>query len=262
MARLFVASRDLVGPHLTLTGEAHRYLTRVLRLGAGARVDLFDGLGLEITATVVRAGGREVTLELGDPRRVARQPTPPVTLLQGLARAERMDLVIQKATELGAARVIPVRAARSAAGQQTRPDRWEKIAREAARQSGRADLPVLSPIVPLGDAIASLDLQATRLVPWEDAPGAPPLGRSIPAAPVAVAVLIGPEGGLTVDEVDLARAAGFRVVTLGPRILRTETAAIVALALIQNLVGAMGTSEPFAGTASEDSSNHSSDDLS
>jgi 16S rRNA (uracil1498-N3)-methyltransferase len=246
MARLFVASQDLVGSRLTLAGDAHRYLTRVLRLAAGAQVDLFDGLGLEVAATVVRAGGREVTLALGDRRQVTRRPTPPVTLLQGLARAERMDLIIQKATELGAAQVIPVRAARSAVGQHARPGRWEKIAREAARQCGRADLPVLSPILSLAEAIASLDPQATRIVPWEDAPDARPFGQSIPTAPVAVAVLIGPEGGLTVDEVGLATAAGFKVVTLGPRILRTETAAIVTLAVIQNLLGALGSAEDFS----------------
>lgn len=246
MARLFVASQDLVGSRLTLAGDAHRYLTRVLRLAAGARVDLFDGLGLEVAATVIRAAPREVTLELGDRRQVTRRPTPPVTLLQGLARSERMDLVIQKATELGAARVVPVRAARSATGQQTRPDRWEKIAREAARQCGRADLPVLSPILPLAEAIASLDPGATRIVPWEDAPDARPLGQSIPAAPAAVAVLIGPEGGLTVDEVGLATAAAFQVVTLGPRILRTETAAIVTLAVIQNLLGGLGSTQDFS----------------
>jgi 16S rRNA (uracil1498-N3)-methyltransferase len=240
MPRLFVPSEDLAGPRLTLTGEAHRYLTRVLRLVAGARVDLFDGHGLEVAATVDQAGSRDLTLSLGDRRRVTPRSTPPVTLLQGLPRPERMDLVIQKATELGATRVVPVRAARSATGQQPRPDRWEKIAREAARQCGRPDLLAISPALSLADAIASLDATTTRIVPWEEAPGAPALGQSIPTTVASVAVLIGPEGGLTVEEVGLAVAAGFKVVTLGPRILRTETAAIATLAVIQSLLGALG----------------------
>jgi 16S rRNA (uracil1498-N3)-methyltransferase len=240
MARLFVVSKDLGGTRLTLAGEGHRYLTRVLRLGTGEKVDLFDGLGLEIAATIVRAGSRDLTLELGDRRQVSRRSTPPVTLLMGLPRAERMDLVVQKATELGAARVVPVRAARSAAGQQGRPARWEKIAREAARQCGRADLLEISAVLPLAMAIAGIDPDSTRIVPWEEAPGARPLGQSLPPSPHAVSVLIGPEGGLTTDEVELATGAGFQVVTLGPRILRTETAAIATLAVIQSLLGALG----------------------
>ncbi|MES1157942.1 MAG: 16S rRNA (uracil(1498)-N(3))-methyltransferase [Haliangium ochraceum] len=239
MPRLFVTTGDLVGPRLTLAGEAHRYLTRVLRLGAGATVDLYDGRGLEVAATIARAGSREVTLDLGERRHVARRPTPPVTLLQGLPRAERMDLVIQKAAELGAARVVPVRTDRSAAGQQPKQERWDKIAREAARQSGRPDLPTIAPMVGLPQAIAGIEAAAARIVPWEEAVGAPPLARAVPAAPAAVALLIGPEGGLTSAEVTLATQAGFQVVTLGPRILRTETAAIVALAIVQSLVGGL-----------------------
>ena len=252
MPRLFVPNENLGQPTLTLTGQDHRYLTRVLRLDEGAHVDLFDGRGLEIDATIVSVGSREVILSLGDRRQVTRPPTPPVTLLQGLPRAERMDLVVQKATELGATRIIPVRTARSATGQQARSDRWERIAREAGRQCGRADLPDISPVLGLADAIASLALGTIGVVPWEEAPDAATLAATLagPAAtatgqpwgapPVGVAVLIGPEGGLTADEVELATKAGFLVVTLGPRILRTETAAIATLAVIQSLVGGLG----------------------
>jgi 16S rRNA (uracil1498-N3)-methyltransferase len=245
MPRLFVPTENLAGGQVTLEGEPHRYLTRVLRFGAGARLDLFDGLGLEVAATIVRAGSKGVTLELGERRRVTPRPTPPVTLLQGLPRAERMDLVIQKATELGATRVVPVRTARSAMGQQARVERWTKIAQEAARQCGRADSLILSSVVPLDEAIASLKARTTRIVPWEEAPNARPIGQVLPPVMDSVRmsgvdVLIGPEGGLTAEEVAVAAAAGFEVVTLGPRILRTETAAIAALAIIQNHVGALG----------------------
>jgi 16S rRNA (uracil1498-N3)-methyltransferase len=240
MPRLHVPSEELTGAEVTLGGEAHRYLTRVLRLAAGASVELFDGRGQEITATVVRAGPRELTLALGDRRRVAPRATPPVTLLQGLPRPERMDLIVQKATELGAARIVPVRAARSAAGQQPRPDRWERIAREAARQCGRAELPELAAASSLADAVAALAPETTRLVPWEDAPGAAPLHQLLPPHPTGVAILVGPEGGLTPEEIALCLGAGFRIATLGPRILRTETAAIAVLAVIQSLVGGLG----------------------
>jgi 16S rRNA (uracil1498-N3)-methyltransferase len=240
MPRIWVASGELGGASVTLDGEAHRYLTRVLRLGAGAALDLFDGRGLEIAATVARVGPRDLTLTLGARRHIAHPATAPVTLLQGLPRGERMDLIVQKATELGAVRVAPVRTARSAAGQQARPDRWERIAREAARQCGRAELLAIAPLSSLADAVAALAPDDIRVVPWEEAPAAPPLHDLVPRHPAGVAVLIGPEGGLTAEEVALATSAGFRVATLGPRILRTETAAIAALAAIQSRVGGLG----------------------
>lgn len=241
MPRLYVPSEDLTGAEVTLGGESHRYLARVLRLAAGASLELFDGRGQEITATVLRAGPREITLALGPRRRVTPRGGPPVTLLQGLPRPERMDLIVQKATELGAAQLVPIHAARSATGQQPRPERWDRIAREAARQCGRAELLPIAPAASLADALAALAAATTtRLVPWEDAPEAPPLARLIPDRPSGVVVLIGPEGGLTRAEIDLCLAAGFQAATLGPRILRTETAAIAALAVVQSLVGGLG----------------------
>jgi 16S rRNA (uracil1498-N3)-methyltransferase len=247
MARLFVAAEQLNTARLVVSGDAHRYLTRVLRLAPGAKVDLFDGRGTEVAATIAAIDARTVSFDLGERRQIPRRATAPVTLLQGLARAERMELVVQKATELGVARVVPVRVARSAAGQQGRPDRWEKIAQEAARQSGRPDWPALDPVAALAEAVAALVPGGLRIVPWEEAPDARPLTALLAEAtatgappPTAVTVLIGPEGGLTRDEVDLAVKAGFQIATLGPRILRTETAAIVAVALVQGALGALG----------------------
>jgi len=240
MPRIWVSSAELDGPSVTLQGEAHRYLARVLRLQSGDAVDLFDGRGLEVGATVTRVGPRDMTLALGERRAMPIPEAPPLTLLQGLPRAERMDLIIQKATELGAARVVPVRTARSAAGQQARLDRWERIAREAARQCGRGELMAIAPLLSLSEAIDGLSPGGTRVVPWEEAPGAPALHALVPIHPIAVAILIGPEGGLTAEEVGLATAAGFQVATLGPRILRTETAAIAAMAAVQSRVGGLG----------------------
>lgn len=227
---------------LTLEGEAHRYLTRVLRMGVGEQVDLFDGCGHEATATIERVGPRDLTVRVLSRRAVERPATAKVTLLQGLPRPERMDLIVQKAAELGASRLIPVRADRSAGGQKPRPERWERIALEAARQSGRGELMEIAALTPLGDAVRgpALGTGDIRVVPWEEAPEAPPLAALVPPDATAVTVLIGPEGGLTAAEVAAATAAGFRIATLGPRILRTETAAIAALAVIQSRVGGLG----------------------
>jgi 16S rRNA (uracil1498-N3)-methyltransferase len=225
---------------VTIAGEGHRYLARVLRVGVGARVDLFDGRGNEATTTVLRVGPRDLTLQIVSRRQVVLPSTPPVTLLQGLPRPERMDLIVQKAAELGAARLVPVRTARSASGQSPRAERWERIAREAARQSGRAELLEIAPLASVATAVAGMARDAVGFVPWEDAPDAPALGKLVPERPAGVTILIGPEGGLTAEEVATATGAGFQIATLGPRILRTETAAIAALAVIQNRVGGLG----------------------
>jgi len=239
MARLFVLPDRLEGDSLTLTGEGHHHLTHVLRLGVGDAVELFDGCGREVDATIVRTGPRQSVLTLGATRRQASAARAPVALLQGLARGERTDWVVQKATELGVARVVLFRARRSQAGQQMRLERWEKIAREAARQAGRADLPEIAVVESIVDAIGAIPGDWVRLVAWEEAPGSLPLRRAVPEEAAGVALLIGPEGGLGADEVDAAKATGFQVVTLGPRILRTETAAIAATAVIQSLLGGL-----------------------
>ena len=237
--RLFVLPDRLDGETLTLTGDAHHHLTNVLRLGAGDRVEVFDGCGREIDATILRTGPRQSVLALGPSRRNDRPARPPLVLLQGLARGERTDWVVQKATELGVARVGVFRARRSLAGQQMRSDRWTKIAREAARQAGRADLPEIALYESLADALASVPRAFTLLVAWEEAPGSVPLRQAVPPNAAGVALLIGPEGGLGADEIAAAEASGFRVVTLGPRILRTETAAVAATAVVQSLLGGL-----------------------
>jgi 16S rRNA (uracil1498-N3)-methyltransferase len=247
MPRIFADADALKEERTTLTGEWHHYLVRVLRMGAGDRVCLFDGRGVEVEGTIERVGPRDVTLGLGARTFVAIPPVAPVTLLQGLPRADRMDLIVQKATELGAGRLIPVRTARTAAGQRGRLDRWTRIAREAERQCGRGTTLELSDVVSLADALAALGPECTlRLMPWEEAPQAPSLRRLLGPPSGAdtsrggVALLIGPEGGITQAEAELATGAGFRVTTLGPRILRTETAAIAALAVVQAALGALG----------------------
>jgi len=248
MPRIFADTDALKADRITLAGEWHHYVARVLRMGAGDRVCLFDGRGVEVEGTIERVSARDVTLGLGARTFVAMPPVAPVTLLQGLPRADRMDLIVQKATELGAGRLIPVRTARTAAGQRGRLDRWTRIAREAERQCGRGTSLELSDVVPLADALAALGPEYTlRAMPWEEAaPQAPSLRRLLgppsgaDAASGGVALLIGPEGGITPDEAELATGAGFRVTTLGPRILRTETAAIAALAVVQAALGGLG----------------------
>jgi 16S rRNA (uracil1498-N3)-methyltransferase len=240
MPRVFVPPDQLRGEAVTLEGERHRYLARVLRLGPGDPLVIFDGAGMEIEARVSETGPRTTTLALGA-RRSAPAPQVAITLLQAVAKGERMDLVVQKATELGVTRIVPVLSARSVArpGAEGRHRRWNTIAQEAARQCGRADVPAVEVPCPLAEALAEASArEATRLVLWEGSSGAP-LRRALGGSERAVILLVGPEGGLASDEVEAAGAAGFRPVGLGPRILRTETAALVALALVQAALGGL-----------------------
>jgi 16S rRNA (uracil1498-N3)-methyltransferase len=237
VARLFLPPERLQGERVTLAGEEHRRVCRVLRLRAGDRITLFDGAGHECEAVLEAPGSRAVTAVVVGRRAAPPLVGPEVTLLVGLTKGERLELVVQKATELGVHRLVPVAAARAvprleaerAAGRRAR---WQTIAREAARQCGRADAPAIDEITPLAGALAGAPAGALKLLFWEEAAGVP-LRDCLPATPPAQVVLaVGPEGGFAPEEVAAAEGAGFHVVGLGPRILRAETAAIVAVALV------------------------------
>jgi 16S rRNA (uracil1498-N3)-methyltransferase len=231
--RLYVAAARLVGARLVLDGDDHQHVARVLRAEAGERLTLFDGAGTEVDAEIARVGKRDTELVLGARRPGAVTAAPvAVTLLVAAPRGERMDLVLQKTTELGVARLVPVLTERSVARPEpARRARWEKIAREAARQCGRADVPRVDAPVALAAALAAPDLPARRFALWEAERGRSLRARLAEAPAAPVALLVGPEGGFPAGEVAAAGAAGFVPVTLGPRVLRVETAAIVAVAL-------------------------------
>jgi 16S rRNA (uracil1498-N3)-methyltransferase len=237
--RLFVPPERLGGGRVTLSGDEHRHLARVLRARPGSAVTLFDGAGGEIDAEVLRVSRDETELALGARRAAGPVSVAPVTLLVAVPRGPRMDLLIEKTCELGVARIVPVTTERSVVRPEPgRSARWEKIAREAARQCGRADVPTIDPPVALVDAVAAPTLPAQRLVFWEQE-RARPL-RAALGTPAPTALLIGPEGGFAASEIAVAEAAGFVAVALGRRILRVETAAIVAVALVAEAHGDLG----------------------
>ena len=253
--RLFVPGERLGGARLTLTGPEHRHIGLVLRSRPGDALTLFDGVGGEVEAEVIRVERTETELALGARRTVAG-PAVALTLVCAVPRGPRMDFLVQKTSELGVARIVPVVTERSVA----RPDaeagkraRWEKIAREAARQSGRADLPIVDPPVALAEALAGAGLPARRLAlfAWTELGSAErsssrggegerrrPLRAALEGTePAPTALLIGPEGGFAPAELAVASGAGFEAVGLGERILRVETAAIVAVALVAAAYG-------------------------
>jgi 16S rRNA (uracil1498-N3)-methyltransferase len=234
--RIFVPPERLDGDRVTLTGEAHKHLAKVLRLQEGDDVLVFDGRGHEIEARVASVGARQIDLALGARRALAAPPVA-ITLLQAVPRGERMDLLVQKTTELGVAAIVPVIAQRSVARPPAgRARRWQTIASEAARQSGRADVPVVAEVLELDAALSAA--KGMRLLLWEEERGTS-LRAALEKVASEVALLVGPEGGWTAEEVEAARRAGFVPVGLGPRVLRVETAAIVAVALVQAAAGGL-----------------------
>ena len=237
MHRFFVEPGQL-GPQrrVTLTAIAHQ-VHAVGGLRAGDRITLLEGDGLEYPAEIVALTPRHLELAVGEPVPCATEPRRRLTLYQCALKGEKMEWVLQKATELGVARVVPVCSSRTivrpVAAIDRKSERWRAILREAAEQSGRARMPELAPALLLADALQSAS--GLRLFPWESAPAT----GSGALEGTEVSLLVGPEGGFSADEAALAVAEGWRVISLGPRILRAETAALASLPALMAASGDM-----------------------
>jgi len=232
--RFYVAAGLAPGASVELPPEAAHHAVRVLRLGDGDEVVLFDGHGGEWHAHLHRSG-TAVRARLGDFDAEDREAPLAVTLVQGLPAADKMDWIVQKGTELGVAAIHPVAARRSVvrlSGErmQRRGQHWQQVAVAACEQCGRNRVPEVAPLVDLPHYLgAAVQQEETRLLL---VPGAE-LSLSRMEKPVGgVTLMIGPEGGFEEGEVRAAFAAGFKPVSLGPRILRTETAGLAMLAAL------------------------------
>ncbi|HEY8206818.1 MAG TPA: 16S rRNA (uracil(1498)-N(3))-methyltransferase [Myxococcaceae bacterium] len=244
MVRLLVAAAAGAAGEVSVTGPRLHHLRSVLRLREGDALEVFDGRGGAYDARVARLGEAEATLSLG-PRREAPARRR-IAVVQGLPKAEKLELVIQKGTELGAAAFAPAFAARSVvkldgARAQDRMRRWQAIAEEAARQCGRADVPVVHPPRPLVEAVQALGPARVLVLDEEERSALLGEAHALAAPDEAMALVIGPEGGLTREEIAaLVASAGAIPVSLGPLVLRTETAALAALAVLRHLDGELG----------------------
>ena len=246
MRRFFVRPQDIGTQELRLRGDEADHLLRVLRLGPGAHIVAFDGCGHEYVTLVERLESEGVVCRILCDAGEELSPTVSITLGQGLPKGEKFDWVIQKTTELGVSAIVPLLTNR-VVSQLPRPhiarkvDRWERLAREACKQSGRATVPHLWPPTPLQTFLASCQSAELKLMLWECEDTRPLRTVLAASTPVAsVAVVVGPEGGLTAQEVACGEAYGFLAVGLGRRILRTETAGIVAVTLLQYQFGDLG----------------------
>ncbi len=241
VTRVFVEAPLSAGATVSLPESAAGHLLRVLRLGVGDVCVLFNGDGFDYPARIAIAGKRDASVELGQPHAPGNESPLRIVLLQAVARGEKMDWIVQKATELGVDGIVPVLSERSEVkleGERAdkRVAHWRSVAASACEQSGRARLPTISAPQRLADALATLPDAAHRLVLDPEAE-ATALQMQ---APARVALAIGPEGGWSARDLTQLREAGFGGLRLGPRVLRTETAGIAAIAALQARFGDFG----------------------
>ncbi|HEX9821441.1 MAG TPA: 16S rRNA (uracil(1498)-N(3))-methyltransferase [Methylomirabilota bacterium] len=244
MRRFTLEPERLASGRVTFDAEESRHLTRVLRLRPGDTVVATDGAGRDYTVRLESVGAAATGTVLAEAAGVPASPLA-VTLVQGVPKGDKMEAIVRAATELGVARVRPALCARTIvrlepARWRDRTRRWQRVAREAAKQSGRAVIPDVEAPRPLAEWLAGGEPADLGLCLWEGA--GEPLGRLLAdvVAPRSALVVVGPEGGLAQAEVEAARAGGLTVVGLGPRILRTETAGPAIVAILQSRFGDLG----------------------
>ncbi len=237
--RFFVSASLTTGAPLALPESAAHHAARVLRLRVGDAVTLFNGEGGEYAAVLAQIDKHRVLVDVGSHNAVERESPLEVTLIQSISSGERMDTTLQKAVELGVRQVIPVMSERSVVRLQgARADKrlahWQQVVISACEQCGRNRVPEIRQLVPLTAFLSAPRPQALR---WVLTPGAESKLRDLSRPEQPIELLIGPEGGFTEVEVEKARAVGFLPLCLGPRVLRTETAAPALLASVLALWG-------------------------
>jgi 16S rRNA (uracil1498-N3)-methyltransferase len=231
-----------------LADDTVRYLRNVLRLGPGAEVLFFDGTGWEYRGLIDRIDGRE-----GTARIIARQRIPldipvRITLVQGLPKGDKMEFIVQKATELGVARIIPFLSSRTIPRRTEeraarRLERWRRIAAEAAEQCGRGDVPGISETLSFQEALGAAGPGQMKILFWEaesDRSIREILKQGEARTAKEFFLVVGPEGGLSGEEVEVARRSGFLTASLGQLVLRVETAPLAILSIFQYEYGLIG----------------------
>jgi len=239
MHRFFVPAEWITADHVTLHGDSARQIARVLRLRSGEEIIALDNSGDEYVATLRTVTPAKVVADVTERRTNRAEPTANITLFQGMLKTDKFEFVLQKGTELGVSTFVPTICERSVARAEegltpSRRVRWERITTEAAEQSGRGRLPTLQD--PQALQTACYAVVGRGIIPWE-MERSTPLQDAIGEDVGPINIFIGPEGGFTEAEVETARSVGITPVTLGPRILRAETAAIATVTAVMYSLG-------------------------
>ncbi len=247
MRHFFIEPSQLDGCRASFSGAEARHIKNVLRLKPGDAIRLFDGTGVEYVGVIdaLPPGAVEVAISGSVP--AAGRARLPVSVAQGFLKEKKMDRLVRQLSELGAARWMPFISDRSVARPeggraQARQERWRRIAVEALKQCRRGDVMQIDDVVEFDRLLERAPAHELRIVFWEQS--SEPLTAQRfsggPAGPASVLIVLGPEGGFAEEEVRAAVAAGFISASLGPRILRAETAAVAACAIVQYLFGDLG----------------------
>lgn len=233
MPRFFVAAVE--GDRAVITGEDALHLARALRVKAGETITVCDAAGVDHICQVESITPQEVTAVVTEAHPADSEPPVPITLYQALCKGDKFETIIQKAVELGACEIVPVLTHRcvsrpDAASLNKKEQRWQKIAQSAAKQSGRGLVPRIAATVDFPTAVAAMKAHGLSILFYENA--TVPLGRALQQPTESIAIMTGPEGGFEPSEVEHAVQNGVDICSLGPRILRCETAPLAALAIL------------------------------
>lgn len=235
--RIFTEQHLLSGELVELEESASHHLSKVLRMQAGRELILFNGKGGEFAATIHEVSKKYVTVSIAEHTADNRESPLALELAIGISRGERFEWVLQKATELGVTKITPLITERTEVKtggdrQEKMQDRWQHILISACEQCQRNVLPQLSAPIQISDWLPTVNSDLRFVLHHRDS-------KTLPAEqkPATVTLLIGPEGGLSVSEIEQALAKNFNALTLGPRVLRTETAPVAAISLVQYLWG-------------------------
>jgi 16S rRNA (uracil1498-N3)-methyltransferase len=242
--RFFIAGE--LADEVAITGPDARHIGRVLRLGPGDEIIVVDAAGRVGRAAVTAVTADTVLASVRETLAAGHEPPVSVWLAQGLPKGDKLEYIVQKAVELGAAGIMPLACENctvryDAARQGSRRQRWQKIAAEAAKQCGRGAVPAVAKVATLAEALAGAGEDTEIIMLYEGAGGEPLRGILAGCAASSYLLLVGPEGGFSPAEAELCRRRGARVATLGPRILRTETAAVAALSIVLYEKGDLGS---------------------
>jgi 16S rRNA (uracil1498-N3)-methyltransferase len=251
MRRFFIPSHSLSGDEPVITGDDAGHIRNVLRLKPGDMIELIDGTGLECDARIVRMSAGKVEVSILGRRFSESRPTPRLIIAQALLKDNKPDTIIRQITEMGIHEWIPFAAHRSipvlnAEKISARMNRWQKIAIEALKQCRRSDLLQISGLMTYDAMLAYSQHCEIKLIFWEDESPSQPfeLPDANAGSVQSVIAIIGPEGGFTPDEIAAARACGYTTVSLGPRILKADTATLAVSTLLQYGYGDMRPSKP------------------
>lgn len=238
MPRFPIAIERIKDGKATISGPDYKHIVRVLRLKPGDDIILFDESGIEYKGSIIGIDTKEVTVEVEESRRIETESRLNTTLLQGIPKGEKMDFIVEKATELGVKTIVPVITERSQVKHAEKIKRWQRIAYESLKQCGRIAPPEIHPTTTFDEAIKYPYYNSLKLIFYEKCKHSFKDDlHNRPQPPSNIILFIGPEGGFSQKEVRMAEDRGFIQMGLGPRILRTETAGIVALSILQFVYG-------------------------